>query len=242
VLSTQKTDICNHAGVHDKRKFQVISDFYRFFSSLLQLPTNALISSLHDSSFEKGFRQMVDEMGFRSNKVEVSEALYCLKSLGQKNETNLQVLRHAYTTLFTHPDKPLIFIYESQFLFWEAHPDAGLDEAPRLFVNPAALDAERCYKKAGLSRSVDFNESADHMSIELEFMARLYAYRVELFEKGDTEELIRVDDLIAEFNSLHFKKWGIAFFQKCAQTSVHPFYQALGSIGAVFMEEMLERI
>lgn len=221
---------------------QGIADFYQLLGILFRLPQEEMVQSLFDGTLADNADEILEEVNLSQERYAIIRgALDDLRAQAKKGNITLPLLRHAYTTLFTHPERPRVFIHESQFLFWEANPDSSYDLAPRMFVSPAALDAERCYKKAGLYRSKERNESADHISTELEFMARLFAHKAALLEQGGAgAELSDIDALVEEFNYYHLNKWGLAFFEKCATSEVQPVYQALGVVGHAFLSEMLE--
>ncbi|MCL1798248.1 MAG: molecular chaperone TorD family protein [Eggerthellaceae bacterium] len=233
------------------QQLAAVADFYLLLGLMLRLPQEDLVSRFSDAAFHEGLIEMIHESGFDKDR---QKELRCsfdeLKKLAEEGSLSVPDLRYAYTKAFTHPVKPSIFIYESQFLFWDENPEASYGEAPRTFISPAALDAERCYKKANLTQSADLNEPADHMSIELEFMSKLYDHKAKLVEQQDKDdenpaaeevraEIERTEALIQEYNYYHFSKWGIRFFEKCKTSNLHPYYQALGAIGSAFMQGML---
>jgi len=173
----------------------------------------------------------------------VSAALEKLPREGSGTEAFHSQLRCAYTTLFTHPETPLISPYESQYLFWRKHPDGSFKDAPRMFVCPAAVDAERLYKKTGLSRSKELNEPGDYIATELEFVAHLFSRTAELigFDENDKlayDELNWLDEVYAEFSRLHIQKWWLSFFTELAASREHPFYSLIGTIGISLLEAL----
>jgi TorA maturation chaperone TorD len=224
------------------KQYYAIADFCNLLAVLLRLPKEETIAMLVDGNVASQISEMSVDAGFNeSQKEQILTSLGSIREQIKRDGIELSALRHAYTTIFTHPEMPLIFPYESQFLYWEANPNGSYDLAPRVFVSDAALDAERCYKKAGLTRSPDVNVPADHIATEIEFMGKLYSHKAELLERVElsTEECDRVDELIDEFSRIHFEKWGIRFFEKCAQTDVYPLYKTVGTLGVVLMERLL---
>jgi len=220
-----------------------IADYYQLLALLLRLPTAEVEEGFISGSIADDIISNMDEAGFpEPMQEEVNNLVVQLAQHVEEGHANLGTLRRTYTKLFTNPKMPMIGIYESLFRYWKDNPSAGWDNAPRLFISPAALDAERCYKKAGLSRSDELNESGDYMVTELEFMARLYSHRATLNLTEDAEEFTATSALIKEFNHYHFEKWGVDFFTEVSQVAPNSIYQVLGAFGALFMAHMLDSI
>jgi len=220
------------------RQFVAASNLYQMLAIFLRTPSRELVSGIMSGAVSDTVLQLIDEAGLmKPSCVVIKAALDSLSQHTQEDGISLSKLRHAYTTLFSHPAKPEIAIYESLFLFWEKNPQGRLDEAPRLFVSPAALDAERCYRKAGYARSPERNEPADNMATELEFMYNLYASKADALAEGDQKKEGLADDCIEEFTRIHLRKWVVRFFDRCADVARHPFYHTVGLVGSAFVEE-----
>ncbi|MEM5816586.1 MAG: molecular chaperone TorD family protein, partial [Desulfitobacterium hafniense] len=143
-----------------------------------------------------------------------------------------------YKRLFTQPKQQAVGIYETMFLY---QPEEGTSEKPVLFVSAAALDAERCYRQAGLVRAKEVNEPADHMATEMEFMSYLWLQKAIALRENDQEGLNKRNEQIREFSEIHLRKWAIAFYDECFLSSKTDVYQTFGQIGSVFMGNMLNR-
>jgi TorA maturation chaperone TorD len=129
------------------------------------------------------------ELGFDPQDIRsINKTLKDIKLNGVSRDDLFSELRREYTRLFNHPTKPAIYIYETLFLY---KPEEGDNEKPPLFISPAAMDAERCYKKAGLKMSREINEPGDHMATELEFMMFLYSQKAKAIRGNDLDELAR---------------------------------------------------
>ena len=152
-----------------------LADYYAMLAVLSQFPTEDLYSGLIDGSLRQDFLSIAAELSLETKSL--TEPLSELASLKEDLETgasSMMKLRREYSRLFNNPDHPVIYLYEGVFIDEELRRAGKPDTGARLFVNPAALDAERCYRQAGLKRSAKINIPADSVSTELEFMAYLY--------------------------------------------------------------------
>jgi TorA maturation chaperone TorD len=213
-----------------------LSDLCLFLSSAFRLPTQTLVDSLNDGSLVVSLNDLFGVFASCKEDSEACEDFITFAEIFALSNISLSNLRHAYTSLFTHPERPLIPPYESLFLYWEKNPGGRYEGAPHLFVCPAALDAERIYKKAGFTRSLAYNESADHISTQMEFVSRLLTEKAQLLSKQAIQEAAAVDNLLAEFSRYHLEKWGERFFDKLKVesiqgTQVYQFYAMVGDLG-----------
>jgi len=212
------------------------SDLYQLLAMSLQLPTKQITAGLLDGSLAEDVLAISDELSFPAQVQEdLKSAFYKIQQEYKNQEELLSDLRKEYTCLFTHPQKSQIDIYESLFLY---NPQDS-SEKPTLFISPAALDAERCYKKAGVARSKEVNEPDDHMATEMEFMMFLYLQKAKALQEGNQAEAERREGEIKEFYDIHLQKWAKEFFGRCSTSSEHPFFRAVGEIGSVFMTKVL---
>lgn len=212
------------------------SDMYQLLAMFLQLPTRDIVAGLSDGSVAADISAIFEELGFSASTREtLGTAFSQIQQDTKSQEELLSELRKEYTRLFTHPQKSQIEIYESLFLFNPQESDAK----PSLFISPAALDAERCYRKAGVVRSKEVNEPGDHMATEMEFMMFLYLQKAKALQEGNQAEAERRKGEIKEFYDVHLKKWAKEFFDRCSKLSTHPFFRTVGEIGSNFIGEML---
>lgn len=214
------------------------SDMYRLLSMVFRLPTEEMSVGLLDGSLRNDVLDIFEELGLFDARIEtIQTKLAALQGdLSDRHEL-FTAMRREYTRLFTHPRRPAVDIYETLFLF---QPEAGNTPNPDLFISPTAMDAERCYRQAGLVRSGSVNEPGDHMATELEFMAYLYLCQAKGVQEADLEETEQRKVQIMEFSKTHLQKWAIAFFDRCSSASESDVYQTLGQLGSLFMHSMLE--
>lgn len=221
-----------------KQENESRADFYQLMAVMLRLPTEEMAEGVHQHNVMNSFDELADEMSL-SQEAHTAIKHALINEGDETTSVTLRELREEYTDLFTHPESPRVHLFESQFLFWKDYPNARFDQAPRMFVSSAALDAERRYQKAGLARSSKRNEPADHMATELEFMALLHDRKAELIEAESWQEVRAIDVAMNEFIHFHFLKWGVDFFESCALQAKQAVYRMIGEVGAAFMKDML---
>ncbi|MGE4273332.1 MAG: molecular chaperone [Desulfitobacterium sp.] len=205
------------------------SDMHQILAIALQLPTQELVKGVLNGSLADDILSIYQELDLPNETIENLVTKFAeLKNSKITKEELLTELRQEYTRLFTHPKKSEIEIYETLFRYV---PEEG-EGKPSLFISPAALDAERCYKKAGLVKSKDVNEPGDHMATEMEFMMFLYLEMAKALQGDNKEEVARREAEIKEFNELHLQRWAKFFFEKMATVSHSAFYRIIGEIGS----------
>ncbi len=205
------------------------ADLYQLLSLFLRLPDTELAAGLADGTLTLDAAQILTEIG--SDEQELSELLNTVQ--GTEPELLLSALRTEFTRLFGHPERPIIRIYESLFLY-ELRGRVG--EQPVLFINQAALDAEALYRRAGLARSRAYNESADHFGIQLDFMTFLLRQRIKLLAEQGTDDLPENAGLIEEFKARHLSKWLRPLGEQLLAAAEHPVYLAVGRLCLVASE------
>lgn len=213
-----------------------LADGYALVALLLQFPDASWFSRLSDESLGRDVEAIARELSL--DRAVTSRARAELAELAASltaGSSSLADARREYTRLFNHPDHPAIPLFEGVFLDEERVRAGKPKTGARLFVNPAALDAERCYRQAGFKRSSDANVSADCISTELEFAARLHSERACALRDGDGEAKAAASERLAEFERIHATKWFACFFARCAEESAHPLYRAVGRFGTALI-------
>jgi TorA maturation chaperone TorD len=217
-----------------------LANVCEFLASVLRLPTLEAVKATEMPTFSDDLvKLLADAKPCLRLDLDVKTALSAYLHVSVESEQRLDDLRYAYTRLFSHPEKPLIPPYESQFLYWEKHPDGTIADAPRMFVCPAAIDAERIYASVGLSRARKLNEPGDFIATEVEFVAKLFEHKSQLLRAEDYEASNRIDEVFWEFADSHIKKWWYRFFFRLKESRVHPFYDVIGTIGCAAAEAFL---
>jgi len=213
------------------------SDMYQLLFLSLHFPTEDLVSGLLDGSYADDVAAILDELHFPPDGIQaIMDRFTALRGGKNGKDDLLTTMIREHTRLFTHPKKPAVAIYETTFRY---DPEDELQSKPTLFISPAALDAERCYKKAGLALSGKVQEPADHMATEMEFMMYLYLQKAKTLQQNNTEEAARREEEISEFSNDHLKKWAVAFFDRCKAASENECYRAIGEMGSRYLAGML---
>jgi TorA maturation chaperone TorD len=211
---------------------------YQLLAMFLHLPTEEMAAGILNGSFEEDVLANFEELNIAGPRIETIKVnLKALQEGKTEAKELLTEMRVEFTRLFTHPKHPAVEIYETLFLF---QPEEGDKGKPSLFISPAALDAERCYRQAGLARTKEVNEPGDHMATEMEFMMYLYLQRAKALEEDNQRDIEQRNEAIKEFSEIHLQKWAIAFFERCSSVSSIKVYQTLGQIGSAFMSSMLK--
>jgi TorA maturation chaperone TorD len=236
------------------------ADTCRLLALFLQIPNQELFSGLGSSRVRDDMEAIFFELGWERQEFQpILEVFNRIAADIQEGKDTLSELRSEYTRLFNHPKKPVVLLYEGAFLEGEApskvsppHVSKNKAIAPKfqkelgkleasslLFVNRAALDAERCYRQAGLKRAADMNVPADCMYTEMAFMDFLHTQKAKALLEDDQTRITEIDAHLAEFTHLHLKKWAKVFFRKCQDESRHKLYQATGTLGGLLMDKVL---
>lgn len=219
----------------DIAKAFATSDLYQLLSISLRLPTNELAEALLNCSYRQDGINILEELSCSQGDIaQVSEALGRLEGTIAEITPFLIELRREYTRLFDDPKKPAINIYETLFLH-----DPEDKQGVMLFMSPAALDAERCYKEAGVSLVKQSAEPADHMATELEFMMYLYAEKGKALQEENPEKVEKLEKQIHQFEELHLKKWCPAFFDTLENEARLAPYHALCQLGRIGLSKVL---
>ena len=148
----------------------------------------------------------------------VAASLAELETLG---ESGFEALRSEYTRLFIGPARLPAPPWESAYLTEE-----------RLLFQESTLEVRRAYRKYGLLPRNFPHEADDHISFELEFMARLCSLA------QDEDQAVR-DRVLADqvaFLRDHLQRWVPAFAGDVAAHASTGFYQGAAVLLKGFLE------
>ena len=228
--------VADHASQSRGRAVEgllALADLYSLIGVLLRLPTEETAQGLATGTLFDDVAAIGAEL--RSEAVERLGS-QAKERLASESPASLSDLRGAYTAMFTHPTSPCVPNCEQRYL-WERREYAGRTRnPPPSFVNPAALDAERCYKAAGLKRNVQLNVPPDCMYVETDFMGWLSLQQARALLEGDGGLAERCRKARSEFCELHLDKWARAFFLDCKRLACEPAFEFLGDLGGLAME------
>ncbi|AGA70350.1 putative component of anaerobic dehydrogenase [Desulfitobacterium dichloroeliminans LMG P-21439] len=212
-----------------------ISDLYQLLSLSLRLPTHELAEALLNGSYRQDSLNILEELSCsQEDRARVGEAFGRL--VGPKSESTpfLIKMRREYTRLFDDPKKPALNIYETLYLH-----DPADKQGAMLFMSPAALDAERCYKDAGVILVNQSAEPADHLATELEFMLYLHGKKGKAMQEQNLEEIEKMEKQIQQFETLHLKKWCPSFFERLENEAKCQSYQAIALLAKIGLAPIL---
>ena len=113
-------------------------------------------------------------------------------------------------------------------------------EKKREVMGETTLEVIRFYQDAGLQ--VEEREPADHIAIELEFMAYLHNRETAALRNGSTEEADRYTHLRRNFFSTCLNPWVAEFCRTVRAGTNNGFYLALADCLVTFSEAYRQRV
>lgn len=196
-------------------------------ASWVQLPTDTLRASVVDGSLLEGVGALAEAPGlFGDDAADDAMWAEALSAAQSQEPSTLEDLRRDYTRLFTHPKHSLIPIYESQYRF----ALAGKTDRPLLAVNRTADALDGLYRQWGYQVDRTHAVSADHMAVELTFLAHLWDELQNVWEQ-EGESDVAVREALEGYLDEHVAPWGTTFFAAVAQEAATPEYRLLGQFG-----------
>ena len=238
----------------------VLSDAFGILTLLTQFPTQEVAEGLASGALGDDMAEVARELGLDGAAVRAA----CEPLRGADATGLLQDMRIAYTALFNHPEKPLVPLYEGQYRYdrEEAPNEEGagsgrggagesgresrkkrgavrVDARPRLFVNPASLDALREYRAAGMAPQDERQMPPDAMPVQMEFCSLLCLRLSQALLQGDEAAAAEVRRALGEFSKIHLAKWMRGFYGDCARTTPCEAYRAMGVFGTAVAERVL---
>lgn len=140
---------------------------------------------------------------------------------------DLDALEEEYCRLFIGPPA-LVSPYESLHASGPGN---------RQLFGDAAVSMKRFVELLGLSYREDKHDLPDHLSIELELMARLVGAEAEARSVGNESEARVARRIQGIFMRKHLAVWVPVFFRQLRASARHPFYAALAEWGARFLDQ-----
>lgn len=202
------------------------SDFYQLLSLSMQFPSEELAIAMSDGSYLEDGIAILEDLSCSNEEIQFVRKAAEQLTTAKDSTKLLKEMRCEYTRLFNDPKRPQLAIYESVFHYLPA----GNKEKPMLFMSPEAMDAEKCYRDAGIKVETKFGEPADHMAVELEFMMFLYANKGKALLENNPSELEMINRHIQKFTEGHLNKWGFKFFEHLEATTTHEHYKLIAII------------
>lgn len=156
------------------------------------------------------------------------EAASILGSLGMKKDLafegardeHLNALSEEYTALFILPGG--VSPYESV-------------RTKGLLCQEPEWKAREFYKRCGLEIPGNSNVFADHIGMELGFMAFLCGEESKAWDAVDEDGAVKWLLLEREFFGSHLDRWAFAFLDEVKKYSAHPFYRGISALARDFL-------
>jgi TorA maturation chaperone TorD len=98
-----------------------------------------------------------------------------------------------------------------------------------------ALEAERYYRSEGVLPDYDTVDFADHIAVELTFMARLCERQAAALAGGDMQTASRLEDKQNRFGSDHLFRWADDFCAALKSGAQTPFFNGLAQMLHAFI-------
>ncbi|MEY6430848.1 molecular chaperone TorD family protein [Thioalkalicoccus limnaeus] len=155
-------------------------DFYLCLARAFAIPDSADALPLLREALPADLAELAPTCGYP-----IDGALHAYRQTMAKVIDHEQ-LRVAYSRLFLVPGEP--------------HPNLNTGAYLDGTLNGGSVTAlETCYRRCGLERDRDFHDLPDHISVQLEFVARLFAAEAQALEAGTARPPIAVDEFLARF-------------------------------------------
>ncbi len=225
------------------QKLTATADFYSIMSVMLDyLTLPEVYEGIKSGTLQGDVRAIVDEMKLTDSRIDTAlEMLDTVREQIASGVFQYTHLRQEYTRLFNDPKNPAIGFYEGTFIN-RKYEEAGKPSPDNssLFINQAALDADRQYQRAGVTRDIaKANIPGDCMLTEMAFMQHLFQLKAQAVLDSAAERSEKADAWLYEFKRLHLKVWMHDFFEKCYQVSTREYFLAVGLLGQALAEETL---
>ncbi len=143
-------------------------------------------------------------------------------------ETLLEDLAVEYTRLFLGPGRH-VRPYAATYL---GGPGASL-------CGPPAVWARGFMERAGFALGPGHRDLPDHVSVELEFMARMTAREADAVETGDAAAAAQCRRIQKEFLETHLGRWLPRFCGHAAEQAEMSFYRELARLAGHFLDSEL---
>jgi TorA maturation chaperone TorD len=229
----------NRRKMPDVDAVSSISDLSQMLSALLLLPTEDVAKGVIDGSIASDVRDMLREINAQDELLEACVAALSCSADESPSLNDLSALRQEYTRLFSHPVSPSIPIFESIYAYAKESNELN---RPAYFVNPVAMDVERRCREIGIKMADGYNLPADHMSVEMGLLSRLYLQLAEAQQGNDELACVNLEEQIASFVESHLAEWAMPFFEDPVDKSRNCFYKGVGLLGVAVMSEIFRKL
>lgn len=145
------------------------------------------------------------------------------------DEQEMALLQDDYNALFVIPDSA-VPVWESVWTTKE-----------RLLFGDPTFAVREAYARYGVVAPKLNNEPDDHIGLELDFMARLFALSADAMEAGDTVKADECAEDAKSFYHDHFGKWAKDCLVEIESKSVTEYYTSMARL-CMSMVDSLPRI
>ena len=210
-----------------------LADLCSLTAYLFSPPTAEMIDQLQAASMGDDLRAVAFELKIAHEATDALaddlDAWHSELAVTPKEEA-LDNIRREWTRVFVHPKAPIIWPYEGVFCDVERVRAKQQSTESRLFINPAAMDAERRYKAAGYVEA-DMKHPADFVVTELEFLAILHSQLARALANNDAAATEQAKTNLDGFWQEHIVNWMPRFFERCREECRTANYLLAGRLG-----------
>lgn len=240
IARIDKRPTANAGRSEDVQRKTALADYAALLAILFQYPMQPLIDGLVSGSLSSDFDAIARELELPCSKRQdaLEQLSICQSSLVALQDPRRSA-RREYTRLFNHPERPVIDLYEGLFVDRVRVSEGKRSMDPRMFINPAALDAERCYRQLGFKRNPSINIPADCMTTELDYLSLAHRMHAKSILCSEADRVMEIGGAIDEFLRLHVEKWFVGFFERCIQESRISLYRTAGAMGRIYVDALL---
>ncbi len=191
------------------------SGLYGFLAEVFRVePSPDLLRRVKDP----GFAEMLEAAG-----AHLGEEL-----ARQPEEVLLEDLAVEYTRLFLGPGRHV-----------RPYAATYLDGAGASLCGPTTVWVRGFMERAGFAFAPKHRDLPDHVSVELEFMARMAAREAEAVEAGDAAGVRQSRRIQREFLETHLGRWLPQFCGHAAEHAELSFYRELARLTGHFLDSEL---
>ncbi len=205
---------------------------YGFFSALFQKPlTSGELGRILDEQAASALQSLFHGCGAET-------ALRELRQRLEEPATYMEELLMDYEALFRVPGKPFVHPYESAY-----RTSMAVNDAKTRHVMDVSFTKEvmNLYESEGLETAPGFDESADHLATELEYMSHLCRIRAAHLGQGDQEAARVYEERQNAFLREHIACWAEPCLKKVEENASTPFYRIFAGFLRSFLEEERRR-
>jgi len=134
---------------------------------------------------------------------------------------------------------------------WYTHPYESAYRSRRMdddnskwgqLCGSQASDVEKYYYKEGLAPSYERVDFADHIGLELMFMAHICRKTAEAIQTNQLDQSEHLQNKQREFGQNHVLGWATDFCEELRTKANTPFFQAVAEMLAAFVESEKEQL